>query len=748
MKAGAATLAAFLAVLLSTPLIHTAHAASGQAFAAPVSSAGMEGAPFAASDPDGSLYAEGTRAINEGRWADAESLFAKVAGQRGEHADGALYWKAYAQNKQGQAKSALDTCIELRHYYASSRWIDECGALEIEIRSRIGRPVQPSAGQDDDLKLLALNTLMHQDEPRALDQIETILNGDSSPRLKAGALFILTEHHANVSYSQIVRISYVEGDVRIWRGQQNPANAEAPWEKAVAGIPVESGFSLVTGAGRAEIEFENASTLYLGENSALTFNDLHTTVGVPYSELALLTGTVTLDIKPFMAGEWFVLKTPADNLAIKYPEKFFARIDSYEDAMAITSLDGGVLRLPGAPTQPLDRGETILVRDGALLASDGYNDPASFAAWDRWVANRVAQRSAAIADVMKASGLTQPIPGMAEMSGQGSFFDCAPYGTCWQPAAVSDRRPTENALAAAPQDSAAFHPSAQGGQTGSSASAPDAESPEFFPCLPAAVRYRAALHAGAGQPGAAASPLNLNPAPYDWAVCHAGSWIARNRRYVWVASNRRRHAEPLHWIKSGKTLAFVPLHPYDIKDRPPANRKETAFAVSDRNGFAIERVQLDPGRPVELLKLPPKEFRLAPMPQLARADEPHAVVRLFKDAYAGRGSLANAAGTPLRFDRQSQNFLIATQVMHGGKSAIVMTPVNNRSGNLQGRASGFTGGGSHGNGSLGSAGAGARGGTSMTTSSSGTSTVTTSSPSNTSIGASSVVVSSGTTTHH
>ena len=39
------------------------------------------------SAPDSSLYAEGTRAINQAKWADAEAIFAKVAAQQGTHAD-------------------------------------------------------------------------------------------------------------------------------------------------------------------------------------------------------------------------------------------------------------------------------------------------------------------------------------------------------------------------------------------------------------------------------------------------------------------------------------------------------------------------------------------------------------------------------------------------------------------------------------------------------------------------------------
>ena len=42
-------------------------------------------------------YADGTRAINESRWADAETIFGNIAAQRGDRADAALYWKALHQ---------------------------------------------------------------------------------------------------------------------------------------------------------------------------------------------------------------------------------------------------------------------------------------------------------------------------------------------------------------------------------------------------------------------------------------------------------------------------------------------------------------------------------------------------------------------------------------------------------------------------------------------------------------------------
>ena len=113
-------------------------------------------------------------------------------------ADAALYWKAYAQNKEGQQARALETCADLGHTYSKSRWISECDALRIEIRGASGHPVQPQSTPDDDLKLLALQAIMQQDEARAMPAIQQILNGNGSEKLKETALFVL----ANSNYAR------------------------------------------------------------------------------------------------------------------------------------------------------------------------------------------------------------------------------------------------------------------------------------------------------------------------------------------------------------------------------------------------------------------------------------------------------------------------------------------------------------------------------------------------------------------
>jgi tetratricopeptide (TPR) repeat protein len=164
---------------------------------------------------DASLYAAGTRAINESRWSDAVGIFDRVAQMRGEHAQGALYWKAYAENQDGQAVNALNTCEQLSRRYPQSRWLNDCGALEIEIRGKSGDPVPPQAEADENLKLLALNALMQQGQAQeAIPILEKILSGNQTEELKNRALVVLVRSNSPQAQALISRIAH---------GQSGPA---------------------------------------------------------------------------------------------------------------------------------------------------------------------------------------------------------------------------------------------------------------------------------------------------------------------------------------------------------------------------------------------------------------------------------------------------------------------------------------------------------------------------------------------
>ncbi|MGH9582717.1 MAG: hypothetical protein ACRD4O_07265, partial [Bryobacteraceae bacterium] len=120
-------------------------------------------------------YRKGLHALDARQWDQAISAFTASAAHKGAAADGALYWKAYAENREALAGQALSTLRQLRQSYPVSRWLHDAQALALEIRTQAGDPVNPSAEPDDSLKLIALNSLMQSDPQKALPILEKLL---------------------------------------------------------------------------------------------------------------------------------------------------------------------------------------------------------------------------------------------------------------------------------------------------------------------------------------------------------------------------------------------------------------------------------------------------------------------------------------------------------------------------------------------------------------------------------------------
>jgi len=253
----------------------------------------------------------------------------------------------------------------------------------------------------------------------------------------------VTTPSATATYPQIARIRSLEGDVRIARGKDAEKQSGALWEQATPGLPLASGASLSTGAGRVEIELEDASTVYLADNSLLTLDNLETKGGSPQSEMTLLSGTATLHVHP-VTGGFFALKTPTDGLTTSYPAKAYLRVTSYSDAVAITPQKDESYQLDGATAsnQTFSKGQTEYYSGGRAIPPPAAGNAVDLSSWDAWVSSRVNARATAMNAAMKASGLKTAQPGLADMAGQGTFFPCAPYGTCWDPPGDPDRPQT------------------------------------------------------------------------------------------------------------------------------------------------------------------------------------------------------------------------------------------------------------------------------------------------------------------
>lgn len=138
-------------------------------------------------------YHSGSSYLDRHEYEKAVEAFNRVIEQKGNRADGALYWRSYAQNKLGRRDDALASLAELQKSYPSSRWLEDAKALEVEVRQKSGQPVTPETASDEDLKLLAINSLMNTDPQRSVPLLEKLLKGGNSPKLKERALFVLAQ---------------------------------------------------------------------------------------------------------------------------------------------------------------------------------------------------------------------------------------------------------------------------------------------------------------------------------------------------------------------------------------------------------------------------------------------------------------------------------------------------------------------------------------------------------------------------
>jgi hypothetical protein len=592
-----------------------------------------------------------------------------------------------------------------------------------------------------------------------------------------------------VTYPQIVRLSYVEGDVRVARGKEaekqlGKESGEATgWEQAVADLPLQTGYSLVTGTGRAEIEFEDASVVYLADNSVLEFYQISTTGGVPTTEIALLSGTATVNVQTLFPGEGFRLNAPADHILINYPQKAYLRVNSFLDAIAVTPQQKLTFNMPGfVEARPLNVGQTMAFHNSHRVLTPTALDTAAMSEWDKWVAGRVSARDGELAAAMKDAGLTEPIPGLAEMNGQGKFFACEPYGTCWEPtegwtghaaegsqgeaqaAAQNDTQPAAPVERVAPSDDrespgsspnafAAPIPFVQSQKAHAYlASHPGATmwtEDYTMPCVDYPIADLKAIDPVTGKeevvdsmfdtsmpyPTYAGYPRLGGPysmrstylfagyggmfdSPWDWAVCHAGGWIRWHHRYAWVAGTKRHHKPPVRWVKSGRQVGFVPLHPRDVAGKPPLNLKDGVMLPTKKgDAITVKRDNFKEGKPVELLTEAPKQFRTTALGPLKIAETPQAeaysasratpaqmgapvtrstaITSSISDRGTAKGGSATgiprsmeAPGTPIIFDHKTQSFMVAQPVMQNGRPSTVEVPLGGRIGSVQASGNG------------------------------------------------------------
>jgi Family of unknown function (DUF6600)/FecR protein len=223
------------------------------------------------------------------------------------------------------------------------------------------------------------------------------------------------------SHARVVRLSSVEGKVEVDRGQG--------FERAFLNMPITQGSKLRTGeGGRAEVEFEDNSTVRIVPNSEISFPQLSLRdSGSKVSTISLVQGKAYVDFRG-AKEPGFTLNFGREETALTKPAHL--RIEMLDAESTLAVFKGNVSVEGPSGTVDVNQKHTVTYNladnDKYKLASNIEEDP--YDAWDK----EQGQYHDRYTEV--ASNSYSPYAyGMNDLGYYGNFFGLPGYGMVWQP---------------------------------------------------------------------------------------------------------------------------------------------------------------------------------------------------------------------------------------------------------------------------------------------------------------------------
>ncbi|MBV9959483.1 MAG: HEAT repeat domain-containing protein [Acidobacteria bacterium] len=135
-----------------------------------------------ASEASAKVFRAGRDFIGEENWKGAVEKFQSFIEQYPKDAgiDAALYWLAFAQFKLDRLTEASSQLQRLLKKYPNSNWADDARALQIQIGSQQGRAVEPSSDDDEEIKIVALESLFRSNPERGLAFVQNMFKPGSN----------------------------------------------------------------------------------------------------------------------------------------------------------------------------------------------------------------------------------------------------------------------------------------------------------------------------------------------------------------------------------------------------------------------------------------------------------------------------------------------------------------------------------------------------------------------------------------
>ncbi len=226
------------------------------------------------------------------------------------------------------------------------------------------------------------------------------------------------------SQARIVRLSDVQGAVEIDR------NTGQGYEKAIVNMPLVEGMKLAAKAdGRAEVEFEDGSTVRITPNTKIEFTALSLQdSGAKVSTVSLTQGLAYVDYTARQKDNVFTVIFKDEKIRPEEAARFRVNL---AEATAVVAVFNGNLKVDGlsGPVEVSKNKSAIFDLTNGNKSTLAKNiDEEPFDAWDKQQ-NKYQQEYA-------KKGSYRDIPygyGVSDLNYYGSYSNVPGYGMMWQP---------------------------------------------------------------------------------------------------------------------------------------------------------------------------------------------------------------------------------------------------------------------------------------------------------------------------
>jgi uncharacterized protein DUF6600/FecR-like protein len=333
------------------------------------------------------------------------------------------------------------------------------------------------------------------------------------------------------SYARVVRLSVVAGSVSIAH------TGDQVWQPALANMPLQEGDTIASGAGRAEVEFENGAVAFLAENSILQFTQLALSAGGRLTQITLTQGTASF-YGDLSSADAFAVLTSSLSVTLTGHAEF--RVDSNANGGAVEVFQGNVEANSAAGVTQVRKGETLSVSaEDAEDSSTAQNRKADD--FDRWVGQEDQAIAVGAADSLGYMNSAYAY-GASDLYAYGSWMDCSSLGPCWQPYGMT----------------AGWSPYMDG----------------FW------------------SPYASMGMTWISYEPWGWMPYHFGAWAASpDFGWVWVPGGMGAmdmwQPAMVSWVTVGNQVGWVPLSPFDKPGSLPYNLRNGVLVNPSSAGSPV-----------------------------------------------------------------------------------------------------------------------------------------------------------------